>query len=87
MTRSERIEKLSGQLVDAAVRDGRWEAPLGWWGSQDPMGMVTQDLEYLVNGAEPDDLYSRCIDGADESDHPSWRQYVDDLAAAASEVR
>jgi hypothetical protein len=47
-----KIETETMRLIKAAQAAGRWEAPIGWWGTARGSleGMVTQDLEYLVNG-------------------------------------
>lgn len=77
-------ERTAADLVRTAQKAGRWEAPIGWWGQGRGSleGIVAQDLEFLRNGADPAALLARCVDGADEEDHASWGEYVDDLAAA-----
>jgi len=78
-------ETMAAKLIASAQRNGRWEAPIGWWGYQKGslIGMVVQDLEWLrTHDGNTAGLLDRCIEGADAEDHPSWGEYVNDLAAA-----
>jgi hypothetical protein len=80
-------------LIARAHRDSRWKAPITWWGGRRGSleSMAVQDLEHLQSSylsgqlaAAASELYRQCIAGTDDDDHPGWREYVDDLAAAVA---
>lgn len=88
--RAERFAQLATGLIRAAIKAGRWKAPISWWGTArgELEGMVTQDLEWLDNqyrqeGAiDLDRFVSKCTADSEPDDEASWHEYAVDLAAA-----
>lgn len=77
------------QLIRDAIRDGRWAAPLGWWGQEKGSleAVVATDLRRLRDGTTPDELLAFCVDGAEDDELASWSEYVDDLVDALEQQR
>lgn len=99
-TTMNKIETISLGLIERANNEGRWDAPLCWWGMQrgSLIGMVMQDVEHMINAVRefrgsPEELdehiadwAERCMRAAEDEDRASWQEYIDDVVAAAKEA-